>query len=100
MTLLNLDLRFITEKQFLILSSIDSSSEIYALQISRITGITYDYLVSVLDEFNKQGLIIQKHSGRTNFLKLTDRGKEYLHAVKKVHSLFKEEKKIVKSIDS
>lgn len=96
MTLLNLDLRFITQKQFMILDAIDSDDDVYALQIVRITGITHKYVVDVLDELIRIGLVVHERVGRRNLLKLTKFGKEYLSELRKIHALLRE-RKIVKS---
>lgn len=92
MGLLHFDLRFLTEKQFSIIQAIGYNEGIYALKVAKITDTTHKCVVDVLDELFSQKMVTYERTGRIKILKLTQKGKDYLHAVLKVHKVLEEKK--------
>jgi predicted transcriptional regulator len=70
-----------------VLICLNQKTETYTAKISKETDITYAHTVTILQELEKNGLVIAEKRGRERRVRLTEKGREIAKAVEKMKKL-------------
>ena len=82
--------RFIISKKYMnLMFSIKNNKNIQ--QLSRESGMTTSHLSNVMDEWQRENIIVKERKGREAEIKLTEKGKKLVELLRQYNNL-KEEK--------